>query len=213
MQMQSVVVTPPSRTHFPGLLQNEGPDAGGLKPLSQQQDPLAPPRQQQPPQRPRTTSLPPNIQAQLGAVGKRTPAIEPVKLSMSKSALINLIAEENEIPRKTADGVYKTLENVLLESAHPRGLGEFTLPGLLKVNLRKAPARKAGTLVRNPRRGRVALIGLTLAGFAGGGLTVGTEGQCHGEASTKVAAFDARNGQRRSKNHWRRRANGAGHAT
>jgi nucleoid DNA-binding protein len=83
------------------------------------------------------------------------PAVKPVKQAMTKSALINLIAEENEIPRKTAVGVYKTIENVFLGSVHPRGLGEFTLPGLLKVNLRKVPARKAGTLVRNPSTGEM----------------------------------------------------------
>jgi hypothetical protein len=70
-------------------------------------------------------------------------AVKPVKQALTKSALINLIAEENEIPRKTAGGVYATLENAFLGSVHPRGLGEFTLPGLLKVNLRKVPARKA----------------------------------------------------------------------
>jgi hypothetical protein len=52
-----------------------------------------------------------------------TPAIKPVKQAMTKSALINLIAEENEIPRKTAVGVYKTIENAFLGSVHPRGLG------------------------------------------------------------------------------------------
>ena len=83
------------------------------------------------------------------------PTIKPVKQAMTKSALINLIAEENEIPRKTAVGVYKTLENVFLGSVHPRGLGEFALPGLLKVNLRKVPARKAGVLVRNPATGEM----------------------------------------------------------
>jgi hypothetical protein len=81
--------------------------------------------------------------------------IKPVKESLTKSALINLIAQENEIPRKTAVGVYVTLENLLLGSVHPRGLGEFTLPGLLKINLRKVPARKAGTLVRNPATGEM----------------------------------------------------------
>jgi nucleoid DNA-binding protein len=86
---------------------------------------------------------------------RATPAVKPVKQAMTKSALINLIAEENEIPRKTAAGVYSTLENVFLGSVHPRGLGEFTLPGLLKVNLRKVPARKAGTLVRNPATGEM----------------------------------------------------------
>jgi hypothetical protein len=83
------------------------------------------------------------------------PAIKPVKESLTKSALINLIAEENEIPRKTAVGVYATLENLFLGSVHPRGLGEFTLPGLLKINLRNVPARKAGTLVRNPANGEM----------------------------------------------------------
>jgi len=83
------------------------------------------------------------------------PAIKPVKQSLTKSSLINLIAEENEIPRKAAVGVYKSIENAFLGSVHPRGLGEFTLPGLLKVNLRKVPARKAGTFVRNPATGEM----------------------------------------------------------
>jgi hypothetical protein len=83
------------------------------------------------------------------------PTVKPVKEALTKSALINLIAEENEIPRKTAVGVYRTLENAFLGSLHPRGLGEFTLPGLLKVSLRKVPARRAGTLVRNPATGEM----------------------------------------------------------
>lgn len=82
-------------------------------------------------------------------------ALKPVKETLTKSALINLIAEQNELPRKTAVGVYATLENVFLGSVHPRGVGEFTLPGLLKVTLRKVPARKAGTLVRNPATGEM----------------------------------------------------------
>ena len=57
-----------------------------------------------------------------------SPTIKPVKQTLTKSALINLIAEENEIPRKTAAGVYATLENLFLGSVHPRGVGEFVLP-------------------------------------------------------------------------------------
>jgi nucleoid DNA-binding protein len=83
------------------------------------------------------------------------PARRLIKEAYTKSALINLIAEENDIPRKTAVGVYGTLEKVFLGSVHPRGVGEFTLPGLLKVTLRKVPARKAGTLVRNPATGEM----------------------------------------------------------
>ncbi len=83
------------------------------------------------------------------------PSIRPVKESMTKAALINHIAEQNELPRKTAAAVYATLENAFLGSVHPKGVGEFTLPGLLKVTLRKVPARKAGTLVRNPATGEM----------------------------------------------------------
>ncbi len=82
-------------------------------------------------------------------------AIRPMKESFTKSALINLIAEENELPRKTAAAIYATLENAFMGSVHPRGVGEFTLPGLLKVTLRKVPARRAGTLVRNPATGEM----------------------------------------------------------
>ena len=83
------------------------------------------------------------------------PALKPVKATLTKSALINLIAEENDIPRKTAVGVYSTIENLFMGSVHPKGVGEFTLPGLLKVSLRKVPARKAGTLIRNPATGEM----------------------------------------------------------
>jgi hypothetical protein len=48
-----------------------------------------------------------------------------------------------------------TLESVMLGSVHPRGVGEFTLPGVCKITLRKVPARKAGTLIRNPATGEM----------------------------------------------------------
>ena len=82
-------------------------------------------------------------------------SIRPVKEALTKSALINQLAELNDIPRKTAAAVYATLEGLFLGSVHPRGVGEFSLPGLLKVSLRKVPARKAGTLVRNPANGEM----------------------------------------------------------
>ena len=82
-------------------------------------------------------------------------AVRPVKETLTKSALINLVATQNDLPRKTAAAVYATLEGVFLGSVHPRGVGEFTLPGLLKVSLRKVPARRAGTLVRNPATGEM----------------------------------------------------------
>lgn len=89
------------------------------------------------------------------AVKREAPAIRPVKETLTKAALINLLAEQNELPRKTAAAVYASLEDLILGSVHPRGVGEFTLPGMFKVTLRKVPARRAGTLVRNPATGEM----------------------------------------------------------
>jgi hypothetical protein len=91
----------------------------------------------------------------------RAGAVRPVKEVLTKSALIDLVAAQNDLPRKTAAAVYATLEGAFLGSVHPRGVGEFTLPGLLKVSLRKVPARRAGTLVRNPGTGNGQGIGET----------------------------------------------------
>ncbi|GLI95745.1 HU family DNA-binding protein [Methylocystis echinoides] len=88
-------------------------------------------------------------------VRREAAATRPFKETLTKSALINLIAEQNELPRKTAAAVFATIENLALGSVHPRGVGEFTMPGLFKVSLRKVPARKAGTLVRNPATGEM----------------------------------------------------------
>jgi nucleoid DNA-binding protein len=87
----------------------------------------------------------------------KTPAVktQPVKEALTKSALVNLIAENNGLTRDVAKGVLATIETAMMGSIHPRGVGEFTLPGLFKISLRKVPARKAGTLIRNPSTGEM----------------------------------------------------------
>ena len=93
--------------------------------------------------------------------GKKTSAkqptakIQPVKEALTKSALVNLIAENNGVTRDVAKGVLATIETAMMGSIHPRGVGQFTLPGILKISLLKVPARKAGTLVRNPSTGEM----------------------------------------------------------
>jgi nucleoid DNA-binding protein len=98
----------------------------------------------------------PKTSSKSAAAKKASDAVvRPIKETLTKSALVGLIAESNEISRKQAAGVLSTIEGVFLGSVHPKGSGEFTLPGLLKVTLRKVPARKAGTLVRNPATGEM----------------------------------------------------------
>jgi len=86
---------------------------------------------------------------------KAAPKMQPVKEALTKSALVNLIAESNDVTRDVAKGVLATIENAMMGSIHPRGVGEFTMPGLFKVSLRKVPARKAGTMIRNPSTGEM----------------------------------------------------------
>ncbi len=90
------------------------------------------------------------------AAPKAAPAaLKPVKETLTKSALLNHIADQNSISRKQAGEILGTIENVILGSIHPKGVGEFTFPGLMKVTLRKVPARKAGTMIRNPSTGEM----------------------------------------------------------
>ena len=79
----------------------------------------------------------------------------PVKEALTKTALVNMIAERNGVTRDVAKGVLATIEDAMTGSIHPRGVGEFTFPGLLKISLRKVPARKAGTMIRNPSTGEM----------------------------------------------------------
>jgi nucleoid DNA-binding protein len=82
-------------------------------------------------------------------------AIKPVKDNLTKSALLTLISEQNGVTRKQANEILATIEGAILGSVHPRGAGQFIFPGLFKVTLRKVPARKAGTLIRNPATGEM----------------------------------------------------------
>jgi nucleoid DNA-binding protein len=82
-------------------------------------------------------------------------ALGPIRTTLTKSALLTLVAEQNNISRKQAGEVLTTIESVILGSVHPKGAGQFVFPGLMKVTLRKVPARKAGTLVRNPATGEM----------------------------------------------------------
>lgn len=81
--------------------------------------------------------------------------IKPVKQRLTKSALLATIAEGSELSKKQVAEVLNGLEAALLGSVHPNGNGEFVLPGIFKVSLRKVPARKAGTLIRNPATGEM----------------------------------------------------------
>lgn len=93
--------------------------------------------------------------AKSSSAAKPKAAIRPVKQRLTKSALLSLIAERSELSRKQVACVMEELEAAMMGSVHPNGAGEFMYPGMFKVVLRKIPARKEGTLIRNPATGEM----------------------------------------------------------
>lgn len=66
-----------------------------------------------------------------------------IKEKMTKSQILNEIAGHTELSRKQVASVFDELELLIERSIKKRGLGEFTVPGLMKVTTVKKPAKKA----------------------------------------------------------------------
>lgn len=70
----------------------------------------------------------------------------------TKTQIVDYIAEENELTRAQVNGVLDSLADVIELHIKKRSCGEFVLPGLLKIQAVKKPARKAKKGVPNPFR-------------------------------------------------------------
>ncbi len=69
-------------------------------------------------------------------------ALKPIKTAFNKSSLTAHIAEQAGVEAKVVKSVLAALEASMLASVHKKGMGEFTLPGLLKVVVQNVPAKK-----------------------------------------------------------------------
>ena len=76
-------------------------------------------------------------------------AVTPKK-SMTKSEILNAISNETDLPRKQVSAVLDSLSGQISKSLGRRGPGMFTIPGLIKIEKKKVPARKARKNVPNP---------------------------------------------------------------
>jgi len=74
------------------------------------------------------------------------------KKPMTKSELLNAISDETELNRREVSAVLEALSGQISRSLGRRGAGAFTLPGLVKIEKKKVPARKARKGVPNPFR-------------------------------------------------------------
>jgi nucleoid DNA-binding protein len=80
------------------------------------------------------------------AAKKKTAAVKKVKTirePMTKSAIFNQIAEATELKRKDVVAVFDELTTIINGHIKKGGAGQFTLPGLCKVKVRRKKATKA----------------------------------------------------------------------
>lgn len=61
----------------------------------------------------------------------------------TKTQIVNQIAEENDLSKKQVNGVFESLSELIQLHINKRSVGEFVLPGLLKIQTVKKPAKKA----------------------------------------------------------------------
>jgi nucleoid DNA-binding protein len=83
--------------------------------------------------------------AKKAPVKKAAPARKVVAVSdrYTKTQLLNELAEKTDLSRKQVGTVLDELGIVIERHIKKRAVGEFTLPGLLKIKTVKKPARRA----------------------------------------------------------------------
>jgi nucleoid DNA-binding protein len=92
--------------------------------------------------------------AAVSAPVKKAPSI---KAKMTKTAILNEIATNTNLSRAQVSSVMDELESVIERHIRKRSVGEFTLPGLLKIKAAKRPATKK-RMGRNPATGEEIVI-------------------------------------------------------
>jgi nucleoid DNA-binding protein len=73
-------------------------------------------------------------------VKKAAPAI---KQKMTKSQIIASVAESTSLTKKQIGAVMDEIHTLMERSIKKRSVGEFTVPGIMKITTVKKPARKA----------------------------------------------------------------------
>ena len=74
---------------------------------------------------------------------KKTTKKAAKKKPPTKSEVFTLLADSTDLTKKQITAVFDELGTVIRKNLNPRGAGQFTLPGLCKMVVKKKPARKA----------------------------------------------------------------------
>jgi nucleoid DNA-binding protein len=78
--------------------------------------------------------------------------ITAIRNAYTKTQLYAHISEDTGLARKDVAKVFDSLGDVINGHIKSRGVGEFKVPGLLKIKVNKKPATKARKNVPNPFR-------------------------------------------------------------
>ena len=92
-----------------------------------------------------TKKAAPAKKAAKAATPSKPAAVKPINTAFNKSSLVTHLAEMAAVDVKSVRAVMAALEATVMASVHKKGLGSFTLPGLLKVNVVNVPAKKKRT--------------------------------------------------------------------
>lgn len=68
-------------------------------------------------------------------------ALKSIKTAFTKSSLVAHLAEQSGVEAKSVKAVMAALEAATLASVGKNSVGEFTMPGLLKIMAQKVPAK------------------------------------------------------------------------
>src|SRR5690606_27011753 len=85
-----------------------------------------------------------------GKAATSTSKTSPSQQKYTKTATRNEISETTDLTKRQVTAVLDELTILIERHMKKRGVGEFTLPGLLKIKTVKRPARPARKNVPNP---------------------------------------------------------------
>jgi nucleoid DNA-binding protein len=83
------------------------------------------------------------VAAKKAAAAPAKKAAPAIKTKMTKSQILASIADSTGLTKKQVSSVLEGMDSLIERSIKKRGIGEFTVPGMLKVTTVKKPARKA----------------------------------------------------------------------
>jgi nucleoid DNA-binding protein len=67
----------------------------------------------------------------------------PISEKMTKGQIVASLADSTGLTKKQVGAVMDDFESLITRSISKRGVGEFTIPGMLKISTKVKPAQKA----------------------------------------------------------------------